>query len=64
MRYADLGTASDVARDHRVTRGAVAQWKRNHADFPEPAMYLRGNEAVYDLAEVRAFCKTHKLGKR
>ena len=64
LKYADLGTASDIARDHKVTRGAVAQWKRNHPDCPEPVAFIRGNEALYDLAEWRAFCKQHKLGKR
>lgn len=64
MRYADLGTASDIARDHNVTRGAVAQWIRNHKDAPEPVAFIRGNERLYDLEEWRIFCKAHKLGKR
>ena len=64
MRYTDLGTASDIARDHNVTRGAVAGWKRTHKDYPQPVAYIRGNEALYDLAEWRQWCKQKGLGKR
>lgn len=64
ITYIEVGTVSDVANDQKVTRGAVAGWKRTHKGHPEAVDHIRGGEELHDLAEWRAFCKTHKLGKR
>lgn len=54
MTDASALTAADIARLAGVSRAAVSNWRRRHADFPEPT---GGTDAspVYDRSEVEAW---------
>ena len=47
-------TAADIARLAGVTRATVSNWRRRHADFPEPTGGTDASPA-YDRAEVEAW---------
>ncbi|MFD0800266.1 N-6 DNA methylase, partial [Streptomonospora algeriensis] len=51
-----LVTAAEISRLAGVTRATVSNWRRRHADFPDPA---GGTESspTYALAAVRAWLK-------
>ncbi|GAA1425431.1 N-6 DNA methylase [Streptomyces thermospinosisporus] len=51
-------TAAEISRIAGVTRATVSNWRRRHADFPEPS---GGTESspLYDLASVRAWLASH-----
>lgn len=36
----DLAGVSELAEEHGVVRAAVVNWRRRHADFPEPLIVL------------------------
>jgi SAM-dependent methyltransferase/predicted DNA-binding transcriptional regulator AlpA len=51
---ASVLTAADIARLAGVTRATVSNWRRRHADFPEPSGGTDASPA-YDRSEVEAW---------
>ena len=49
-----LVAASDIADLARVSRAAVSNWRRRHADFPKQAGGTQ-TKPLYDLSEVKAW---------
>ncbi|MRH92816.1 N-6 DNA methylase [Nocardia sp. SYP-A9097] len=51
-------TATEISRLAGVTRATVSNWRRRHADFPQP---IGGTEArpVFDLNEVQSWLAGH-----
>ncbi|MCY9784216.1 N-6 DNA methylase [Nocardiopsis sp. EMB25] len=56
-----LVTAADIARLAGVTRAAVSNWRRRHADFPAPAEGA-GASPRFSLSEVRAWLDRQDKG--
>jgi hypothetical protein len=56
VKVAETGkvTAADVARLADVTRATVSNWRRRHADFPEPSGGTDASPA-FDLEQVEAW---------
>src|SRR4051812_42983575 len=53
-----LVSAAEVARLAGVTRAAVSNWRRRHADFPEPVG--AGRNAQFSLADITAWLQTQR----
>jgi SAM-dependent methyltransferase/predicted DNA-binding transcriptional regulator AlpA len=53
-------TAADIARMAGVTRATVSNWRRRHADFPEPTGGT-GASPAYDRADVEAWLATRRI---
>lgn len=53
-----LISAAEVARLAGVTRAAVSNWRRRHADFPEPVG--GGRNAQFSLADITAWLQSQR----
>ncbi|MEV6983395.1 N-6 DNA methylase [Sphaerisporangium sp. NPDC051017] len=56
-----LVSAAEIARLAGVTRAAVSNWRKRHADFPTPAGGGAGT-ALFALPEVHAWLDRHRKG--
>ncbi|MEU0516722.1 hypothetical protein [Streptosporangium sp. NPDC006007] len=56
-----LVSAAEIARLAGVTRAAVSNWRRRHADFPSPVSGGARN-ALFALPEVHTWLDRHRKG--